>query len=204
MTELIINGVDVSECKLFTQEYDLDFSKCGKICTDTFCKYKHNCLLKQLKRKEQECEKYKTLLMQKDEVNALMDDLGQIWNSDPCEICTYKQDYQRLANQYNAVVEQNKQLQTELSKIKKDIDRIFCYSCKRDILSIEFGQEKRCLAHIKKLAEIMLTYSDNPPCMNDKKCPVNGGVGFNPCDLTFIIANKIVEKINEVENESKC
>lgn len=53
---VIVNDVNVSECKFFTQEHDLDFSKCGHICKDTFCKYKHNYLLKKLKRKEQECK----------------------------------------------------------------------------------------------------------------------------------------------------
>lgn len=64
MTEpIIINDVDVSKCKLFTQEYNLDFSKCGHICKDTFCKYKHNYLLKKLNRKEQECEKLTDALL---------------------------------------------------------------------------------------------------------------------------------------------
>ena len=48
---IIINGVDVSEYKLFTREYDLDFNDIG-IYIDAFCRYKHNFLLKQLIRKK--------------------------------------------------------------------------------------------------------------------------------------------------------
>ena len=42
-----------------------------------------------------------------------------------------EQDYETLANQYNAVVEQNKQLQTELNNCKKLLDDFIKAQCKQ-------------------------------------------------------------------------
>lgn len=65
--QIIINGVDVSECEYYdskmngvcecknTKEYGTPtrITGCGG------CKFNSNCYYKQLKRKEQECKKYK-------------------------------------------------------------------------------------------------------------------------------------------------
>lgn len=72
-----------------------------------------------------------------------------------------------------------------------------------DILAEKCTRYQECLGYICLLAGKIL-HSNKPACVNDEECPVNGGVGFdNHCDLTcpFIIAKKIVEKINEVESE---
>lgn len=57
MTKKIIDGVDVAKCRNFTSEWD--FNNCGHICKGTECKYKRLWYKKQLKAKEQECEKIK-------------------------------------------------------------------------------------------------------------------------------------------------
>ena len=79
--QIIINGIDVSECDFYdkNKKYCLtlkmdttgfknpscfsgDFQKCiqdSKTCPYTFCDNNHNCYYKQLKAKEQECERLK-------------------------------------------------------------------------------------------------------------------------------------------------
>lgn len=53
MSEIIINGVDVSECRYFNKE--TDYSGCGQICKNTPCEYK-------LQRLKAENESLKSLL----------------------------------------------------------------------------------------------------------------------------------------------
>ena len=68
--EIIIDGVDVSQCVYRMKD---EYNTC--CCTSTKenegeeritayygCKYNHNCHYKQLKRKEKECEEYKQAL----------------------------------------------------------------------------------------------------------------------------------------------
>lgn len=67
----------------------------------------------------------------------------------------------------------------------------------------ECEKYKKYLADMKELAEIIITDDDKPACVNDDDCPLNGGAGLdNHCNLIcpFIIAKKIADKINEVEN----
>lgn len=52
--EIIINGVDVSECKHYNPE---QYFKCNIGCCH--CEENPNCYYKQLSRKEQECEELK-------------------------------------------------------------------------------------------------------------------------------------------------
>ena len=70
MTKKIIDGVDVSECEKlywdiapFLKKEERPFHqnewKCGGGFTQTYCHNNKNCLYKQLKRKEQECEELK-------------------------------------------------------------------------------------------------------------------------------------------------
>ena len=71
--EIIIDGVDVSECEFLIINNDKQLCRCIK--SDLFgaiefvenakngnCKDNPNCYFKQLKRKEQECGKYKQAL----------------------------------------------------------------------------------------------------------------------------------------------
>lgn len=44
----IIHGVEVSKCRFYNPEYDLDFSACGHICQFTECEFKRKSLLKQV------------------------------------------------------------------------------------------------------------------------------------------------------------
>ena len=74
--EIIIDGVDVSECEFYSSsENCLEFN--GKytidICDSAKCSNNPNCYFKQLKHKEQECERLKWYLkeIRYDELKAL-------------------------------------------------------------------------------------------------------------------------------------
>ncbi len=56
--EIIINGVNVSECDFFSK--GITHNICENLKeVDVECKYNSSCYFKQLKRKEQECEELK-------------------------------------------------------------------------------------------------------------------------------------------------
>lgn len=82
--QIIIDGVNVSKCEFYDKDkgycltlkmnpkgfknpscFSGDFQECiqdSKTCPYTFCHNNPNCYYKQLKRKEQECEKLKNTL----------------------------------------------------------------------------------------------------------------------------------------------
>ena len=76
--QIIIDGVDVSGCKKYEHEIVRcnatlkNMCFCGGRCTD---KKNANCYFKQLKRKEQECDKLKQTLTEIEEIAmCIMDD----------------------------------------------------------------------------------------------------------------------------------
>ena len=76
--QIIIDGVDVSGCKKYEHEIVRcnatlkNMCFCGGRCTD---KKNADCYFKQLKRKEQECNKYKQTLTEIEEIAmCIMDD----------------------------------------------------------------------------------------------------------------------------------
>ena len=103
MTEqIIINGIDVSECcyailpkkqcpmKSMPYAKETSCTACKENNTKlNFCKNNPNCYYKQLKRKEQKCRKYKKCInniriINKDLFNDICDNCG--WhNTDSCD-----------------------------------------------------------------------------------------------------------------------
>ena len=69
--QIIIDGVDVSGCKKYEHEIVRcnatlkNMCFCGGRCTD---KKNADCYFKQLKRKEQECNKYKQIITEIEEI----------------------------------------------------------------------------------------------------------------------------------------
>ena len=63
--QIIIDGVDVSVCKLYNEDNGVvapdGTAERTELCylTNDYCENNPNCYYKQLKRKEQECEKIK-------------------------------------------------------------------------------------------------------------------------------------------------
>ena len=116
------------------------------------------------------------------------------------ENCQVYEDYKNLIKskleletQYNAVIEQNRQLQTELNEIKNDIEtRNFCVTCKKenenDKLRVECEKYKNCIDDIKDELETS-SHCESEECgCDDSECL--------KCTIKLILG-----KISEVENE---
>ena len=69
--EIIIDGVDVSECEFLWKE-KLPKKICNNGNLDCDCKKNQDCYYKQLKRKEQECEDLRTHCKYIDETNKIL------------------------------------------------------------------------------------------------------------------------------------
>lgn len=75
---------------------------------------------------------------------------------------------------------------------------------KSNNLTSENRNLKKALEEIKKLTGKIISNDDQPACVMDTECPLNGGVGFdNHCDenCPFISAKKIMDVIEKVEGE---
>lgn len=112
MTEkqIIINGVDVSGCKLFRNGICVSpiNSKC-KLCVEIS---KKMCYYKQLKGKEQECEELRTDI--KDIANLLDLDTGEEYNFGNIEL-----EIKELKQQLDQLKAENEKLEQTLIEIKK-------------------------------------------------------------------------------------
>ena len=85
------------DCEIGLLNYLFD----GNLDMEKLCKDNPNCYFKQLQRKEQECEKLKIQLMQKDEVNMFFNTPIEGWSNDPCGICPYKAENEELKKELN-------------------------------------------------------------------------------------------------------
>lgn len=100
--EIIINGIDVSECEHLNYEHcEIDYDEWnGEIIRYNKCQDNPNCYFKQLKRKEQECEEInltnERLVAEKytlnEEILKLKEQLNNIQDDCLCfNDCSYKQ-----------------------------------------------------------------------------------------------------------------
>ena len=169
--QIIIDGCDVSGCEYIDKDSCCNLFE-GLIGTPCSSYYFRNCHYKQLKRKEQECEKLKKQLMQKSEVDMFFNTPIEGWSNDPCGICQHKAE--------------NEQLKEELSAIQHNCNREGCkyyddntfkvfYECKAQKalqLSANSVTTKYCdllqtLAEIKEIAKYELN--------NLTESAINGG-----------------------------
>lgn len=93
---IIINGVDVSECKHIAYKNSLN-PTCGNTCG--CCRRRKNCYFKQFKRKEQECKRLK-------------DELSTYGATGICETCTDKSvlqndKYARILREIKMIAKEN-------------------------------------------------------------------------------------------------
>lgn len=138
--EIIINGVDVSECEYRDCR---NFCHCDKskenegeerITGKGGCKYNPNCYFKQRERAMKENEKLKIQLMQKSEVDTFFNTPIEGWDNDACKICEYKQNYQAKEQECEELKEKQKELLHD------------CNSCK-------FHQYRQALDKIEDIAD---------------------------------------------------
>ena len=134
--QIIIDGCDVSKCEFYNKDdktcrevngnYDTDICEFDK-CENS------NCVYKQLKRKEQECEELK-----EDEKSLLnvIDDLQKTKNEWQEKYNDLGQDFDQLKRQH----ESDKGLITSTGKMNYQLIQ-------------EYDKIKNCLTEIKKIAE---------------------------------------------------
>ena len=123
--QIIIDGVDVSECEYYNKDDKTCREVNGKYETD-ICDFdkceNSNCYFKQLKRKEQECEELKKQLMQKSEVDMFFNTPLEGWSNDPCEICPHKAENEALKKQCNSLQQEVKQWKHEYEMLYAAIE----------------------------------------------------------------------------------
>lgn len=160
--EVIIDDVNVAGCEAYFHDTWHNMSHCLDRYSEIKCECEDypNCYYKQLQRKEQECEKLKVKLMQKDEVNMFFNTPVDGWNDDPCKICPYKQDFQRLQAE-------NEELKKFKNRLLKPI--ILPLHNEPEIIN-KSDRYKQALEEIKAL----INHCDNQDictfCEYDKKC----------------------------------
>ena len=140
--QIIIDGVDVSGC----EDYKCD-GTCANSAYHLFnfeTKYANcqnpNCYYKQLKRKEQECEKLKTQ-----------------YNCYACGTCNGKEDYRNLEKHhiglrksFDELHKQLDQLKAENKELKEELEELKEENEYNEANAIEF---KQTLTEIKEIAE---------------------------------------------------
>lgn len=160
--QIIIDGVDVSECKYVCNTV---FGKIGckqPLMEKIYCSENLNCYFKQLqkekfenlnnrqmvesaenliyenselyrniKEKEQECEKLKKQLMQKSEVDMFFNTPIEGWSNDPCGICPHKAENEELKKKFSKFFNIDNQecwdiafLKDENARYKQALDEI--------------------------------------------------------------------------------
>ena len=164
--KIIIDGIDVTGCEWISEvgldsEYICNCNSPNK--TSGYCKYNPNCCYKQLKRKEQECERleeerneYFELMAIRTEVlakiaNKLGMNTGIIENKELfCKIDQLKAENEELKRQHQA----DKGLITSIGKMNYQLIQ-------------EYDKLKTALTEIKEL--LLKTPTDSPMhCINAK------------------------------------
>ncbi|MBQ8635312.1 hypothetical protein IJ425_04070 [bacterium] len=210
-TSLIIDGVDVSECK--DRYLGWDNSTCqntGNSCPDLRCENNPKCYYKQLKREEQECERLKRdyfkqnewLQEQKKELDQLKKENKKLKNEikDLEDLAEFKTETIReLKKELEAtkglVTVGNKQLTQVLKEneeLKKKKEENTTFYLKRyankdsECLDLQHKANilKQTLTEIKEIAEQLYYQAIKDPVKRE----------------TAIC--KIISKINEVDNEN--
>lgn len=184
MTEnkpIIIDGVDVSECKYYNEDCEDNNVYGCVLCADIY-----NCYFKQHARKTQECEELKKTIneAEKSKLDLKSFLVGEAVQNE------YEQQLDQLKAENNKLKRQYKEL-GQCAKRLKDY-----YYKEKETLSNRFLKLKQALAEIKEIAEEAgntqyLTFPDFNLKQNAKMLmgQFNGYL------------QQILQKISEVEND---
>ena len=146
--QIIIDGVDVSGCRYLFDDTSYKRSKTSCSITLKDCKYLgNNCYYKQLKAKEQECEKLKLDLI---EAKAHGDYLNNL----------------ALSETLNLASEQLDQLKAENEILEKDKANLEVI---KETLKVQFKQLKQTLIEIREIAKPYNDMSGNCVIVNTFK-----------------------------------
>ena len=191
--EMIINGVDVSECEHSFEQFDNWVGKDVVMCDCTLgcrcepkenhCKFYMYYLEQQLKRKEKECEELRKQLERKEEnYQKLLNKSNKYIHN---LVDENVQDISKLARQLD-------QLKTELEQEKALKETyLTCYKAKHEDINGELFKLKQTLTEIREVAKQM-----NNECFYDdfecKDCDMKNG-------CTYFNKSKILQIIKEMK-----
>ena len=179
--QIIIDGVDVSGCCCIENGYCLWIKKYYETGLTPKCEQVKDCYYKQLKAKEQECERLKKKLMQKSEVDMFFNTPLEGWSNDPCGICPYKAENET----YKKMLE-DEDVQLALTEIRSG-ERHLWYN-KADKLS-------KTLTEIKEIAEKI---DDSGGCAyGDYDCDNCSSLDQKTI-CTYKVKKILLQKISEV------
>lgn len=215
--EIIIDGVNITECEYFWNIGDAEGLKICKINFDDNyfsngipcgerCKKHPDCYFKQLTRKTQECEELKNQLIQKDEVNTFFNTPIEGWDNDSCKICESKQNYDQLKAENESLKESLKMfsstldwaLKSQVGLYKRQIDSSVPddWEYEEVLVLIEqyIDKLKQTLTEIKEIAEDYCVF-----------CPKINPETFDMSECKKCNHSKILQKISEseVKNENR-
>lgn len=139
--ETIIDGIDVSECGHYHYEKcEIDYDEWNnEIIRYNECQNNPNCYFKQLKRKEQECERLK-------------DELSTYGATGICETCTAKSVLQN--DKYTKVLREIKDI-AEQQVPYINLDQVkTCTEVEYDYLAKVWNLEQRMYNILQKISEV--------------------------------------------------
>lgn len=130
----IIEDVDVSGCDFYINSKNLEFN-CKQTPQSYFCKNQPNCYYKQLKHKEQECERWKKA---NDEKNELLAKMGcptvatarRLAFTLQQQIDTLKEENDLYKNAHKTEQDRRRSYENALAEIK-EIAEPFCETCQK-------------------------------------------------------------------------
>lgn len=132
--QIIIDGVDVSKC-IYLQQEDDEYTCGAEECNGaiTACRACDNCYYKQLKRKEQECERTKERL------ESFQKDYSKLYQ------VVENKGYIKQLDQLKA---ENKQLKEENFNFEEIVKLCRCEQYKQTLTEIKEIAEKQCVSGV--------------------------------------------------------
>lgn len=192
--QIIIEGVDVSGC-MYLQQEDGEhtcYAEEGSLCAVVTCQANYNCYYKQLKRKEQECERLKTC-GNPSEIGLLSIENNQLkkelqaekdWHKTVDEIDKKNSEY------VNQLKKENEELKIYIESNEQQVKEVETLVMDNDRLTNEICKYKQALTEIKEIAENGKRFAERWMITGEQKANV----------LTY--ANAILQKISEVIDEN--
>lgn len=208
--QIIIDGVDVSKCIYFQQEDD-EYTCGAEECNGAIvaCRACDNCYYKQLKAKEQECDMWKNLTVdngavalkyqqQLDQLKKANEEKNELLAKLGCPtIATARMKAFTLQQQleaYKMEAEEGKEINAELKAENEELKEALNEGCLHNLTLMT--EQRVLLQTLTEIKEI---------CNNNDE--LQGNFNLVDCDKYRLgkhnLAQKIIAKINEVEDEHK-
>ena len=212
--QTIIDGIDVSGCLFY-----YDNGKCSAILGDDACKDWHNCsykLQKQLKRKEQECEELKDELLT---TKCMVTTQGMQYGRLHEQLVQLKEQLEAYKMEAEEGYEINAELKAKNEELKKTCD-ILALKQKRDFSDYQFqnNELKQQLVQLKaenerlqeerekaktynlEYGQLLIKATNNNNKLKQTLAEIKEIMTTALEQNTLINLDKILQKINEVEN----